>query len=94
MSGHPTQPLVLDEQGICRFKRNSLVAFLLDFVKERGLPLNDMACMPWPAEDWEQLMQLLGYSVCGYCDLLMVSEESKDVAMERGRKLVAKGADK
>lgn len=90
MNRHPMQPIVVDEMGVHRFKRNALVCFLLDFAKERGLTLNDLACLPFEDEDREQLAQLMGYSVCGFCDLSYVGEEVKDVAMARGQKLLAR----
>jgi hypothetical protein len=30
MPEHPMQPLVLDEEGVIRFKKNAVVRFLLD----------------------------------------------------------------
>jgi hypothetical protein len=74
MTSHPMQPLVKDDQGIVRFKRNAIVDFL---ARER---LNDLARMDFSAEDWEQLAQLIGYSVAGFSELSYVREELKDEA--------------
>ena len=63
---HPIQPLERDEQGVIRFKRNAIVAFLS---KDR---LNDLARMDFPKEDWEQFYQIIGYSHSGIPN---VSEE-------------------
>jgi len=58
--GHPMQPIVLDQNGTPRFKQNQIVYFL---VHHGGFNLNQIAAMPWPKEDYEQLMQLIGTSV-------------------------------
>ncbi len=78
---HPMQPVVKTKDGVHRFKQNSIVEYLRKrAADELGLGLNQLALMPFPQEDWEQFMQLTGYSVCGYCDLSMVSSKSKDAA--------------
>lgn len=71
-SKHPLQPMVVDEQGVRRFKKNAIVAFLLD---AGPYDLNKLACMPWSREDRVQLAQLIGYSVSGISDLSYVSDE-------------------
>lgn len=77
MSSHPMQPLVKDDQGVVRFKKNAIVQFLLD---DGPNDMNRLARIPFSKEDCEQFYQLIGYSVCGYCDLSTVSSESKDTA--------------
>lgn len=79
--GHPVQPIVYEgegEEAVIRFKRNAIVDFLLDWAKDRGMGLNDLARLPgphptyggaFPDDDWQQLAQLIGYSVGGYGDL-------------------------
>ena len=78
---HPMQPVEMVED-VARFKENKIVRFLLDTSKNT---LNDLACMPFDNEDWEQLYQLIGYSVSGFGDLSRVSEElvaKADAAVE------------
>ena len=67
---HPIQPLAPDERGTIRFKRNSIVDFL---AKDR---LNELAAMGFPQEDWEQLAQLIGYSLSGFSELSYVRDET------------------
>jgi hypothetical protein len=63
---HPMQPIGLDEKGTPRFKENKIVSFLL----HGGIyDLNKISMMPFPKEDYTQLMQLIGYSTSGYGDL-------------------------
>lgn len=75
---HPMQPVV-NVDGVLRFKANNIVRFLLD----RGP--NDLHALGsirylFSQEDWDQFMQLIGYSVSGYGDLSTVSRESVEAA--------------
>jgi len=74
---HPIQPLVIDEQGVTRFKENKIVRFLLD---AGPFDLNKLALMPFSAEDFSQLAMLIGYSLSGLGDLSYVSNETLDRA--------------
>lgn len=76
MSRHPIQPLEIDERGRLRFKRNTIVDFLT-----RGR-LNELSVMDFPQEDWEQLAQLIGYSLDGFGTLSYVSDATYNVAAE------------
>lgn len=67
---HPIQPLEKDADGKIRFKKNSIVDFLS---KNR---LNELSEMDFPQEDWEQLAQLIGYSLTGFSELSYVSDET------------------
>lgn len=58
VKSHPIQPLQM-EQGVLRFKRNKIVEHLLD---HGGIDLNALARLDFPAEDWTQFRQLIGYS--------------------------------
>ncbi len=77
MMKNPMQPLIRSDDGVVRFKANKIVRFLLDSGKHT---LNDLAKMPFDQSDFEQLFQLLGYSVCGFSELSGVSESAKDKA--------------
>lgn len=78
------QPLIRDKHGAIRFKANKYVDHLA-----HG-KLNDLALLDYPQEDYEQLMQLIGYSLSGYCELSGVSEKSKDRAERKAEKRFAK----
>lgn len=71
---HPIQPIEIDSHGHPRFKRNTIVDFL---AKNR---LNELAAMDFPQEDWEQLAQLIGYSLSGFSELSYVRNETFDAA--------------
>ena len=63
---HPMQPLVSDQHGVVRFKRNAIVEHLL---KHGGIDLNAIARLPFDNRDREQFAQLIGYSVDGFGEL-------------------------
>lgn len=65
---HPMQPLVKDEHGTVRFKRNAIVKHLIQGKQ------NDIAMMDFSDEDRVQVAQLIGYSVSGFSDLSYVSD--------------------
>jgi hypothetical protein len=71
---HPVQPLANDEHGRLRFKRNSIVDFLANG------RLNELASMDFPQADWEQLAQLIGYSLDGFGTLSYVTDETYERA--------------
>lgn len=60
------QPLVLDEDGVIRFRHNRIVRFLLD---AGPFDMNQIAVMPFSDEERQIFAQLIGYSVSGYGDL-------------------------
>jgi hypothetical protein len=69
---HPDQPMQIDDRGIVRFKSNKLIKYLVD---NKIIDLN-MCCVLYRSkvagitiEDYAQLMQLIGYSVDGFCSL-------------------------
>lgn len=66
MIKHPIQPTYKDEHGTVRFKSNTIVEYL---AKSR---LNELAEKNFPQEDWQQLAQLIGYSVSGFGGLSYV----------------------
>jgi len=71
---HPMQPIANDPHGIYRFKENAIV---LHLVQGR---LNELSTLGFSDEDWMQLMQLIGYSVSGWCGLSHTSDEAADAA--------------
>jgi hypothetical protein len=63
---HPQQEIVIDPDGVARFRANAIVRLLLD----RGpFGMNDLAEMPFSDEDRAQFAQLLGYSLAGFSEL-------------------------
>lgn len=81
------QPVHEDAHGVFRFRKNVIVDALVDRDEERGrvypdFPARTDGGMNWicaqdfAREDEEQLAQLVGYSVSGYCGMTYVSDES------------------
>jgi len=81
---HPVQPVIQDDYGIHRFKKNGIVAFLLG---NSGYDMNNLAEMRFSEEDQEQFIQLIGYSVSGACDLSYVSDRVANKGIRRSAKL-------
>lgn len=75
---HPIQPLELDEHGTLRFKKNSIVRYLLD---HGGIDMNGLAMLEFEDNDREQFAMLIGYSLGGFADLSYVSEETYGTAV-------------
>ena len=86
---HPMQPLVIDPDGVVRFKVNKIVRYLVD-----SLPgsMNALSMMPWRREDREQLAQLIGYSVSGFGDLSYARIATTAKADLRAAKLLRRRA--
>lgn len=73
---HPMQPIVFDGKantsqpfGVLRFKRNPIVDDLLSLGQGHGLGLDEIVRLVgdgYSQDDLDQLLQLSGYSVCGY----------------------------
>lgn len=61
----PMQPVLTDDKGIVRFQGNAIIQHMF----EKGqFDLNDL-CANFSIEDYEQLLQLLNFSVSGYGDM-------------------------
>ena len=69
----PIQPIIKDPNGVVRFQRNKIVAFLLD---NGPFDLNQLAMMDFSPEDRRQFAQLIGYSLSGYGELSYVDDET------------------
>lgn len=83
-TNHPVQPVIQDEHGVLRYKKNGIVDFLL---RESKWTLNDLAPMDFTQEDWEQFSQLTGYSVCGMNDLGHTTDRVAAIGAKRSEKL-------
>lgn len=86
---HPMQPVVLDKDGVVRFKPNAIVKFLLD---EGPFDQRKLALMSFKRSDWEQFAQLTGYSVSGFGDLPYARKKTVAKADAKVEKLLAKEA--
>lgn len=84
---HPMQPIVLDEEGTARFKKNAIVRYILEESKRVGVDMNYLARMEFSAEDREQFAQLIGYSVSGFGELSYASDQVYDKAIKQVEKL-------
>lgn len=82
---HPVQPVVIDKQGVARFKENKIVRALLD---TGTLDLNKIAVLDFPKEDRIQLAQLIGYSICGASELTYMPDSIIDAAQEEADSLM------
>lgn len=72
---HPNQPLVRDPEGVIRFKENAICRWLVDSGRAN---LNDLAHLPFSAEDHAQFAQLIGYSLGGWSELSYVTDAQYD----------------
>lgn len=66
---HPDQAEVVDAQGVLRFRKNAIVAFLLD---AGPFDMNSLSELSFTDADRAQFAQLIGYSVSGWHDLSYV----------------------
>jgi hypothetical protein len=67
---HPNQPIGFDDSGkVIRFKRNYIVEWLATERSDLNAIFRVHHGKPGFEEDYNQLMQLIGYSVSGYGDL-------------------------
>ncbi len=71
------QPVVKDERGVLRFKGNAIVQALLRESTLLGFGLNRLSeGEDFTQADWEQFYQLIGYTLAGYHELSMISDDS------------------
>ena len=90
------QPVVLDEEGVARFQDNPIVRYLVDWAQAKGMGLNELMMLSqhtgWKRADWEQLAQLIGYSVGGFGELTYVRDATYERAVvKKERALKGKG---
>lgn len=84
----PMQPVVWDGSGVLRFQKNEIIKYLLEVGK---LTINDLAKIPnFKQSDWDQFYQLIGYSISGYGELNLVSDESYQEACRKRDQLFSK----
>jgi hypothetical protein len=86
MTQNPLQPVIVDDDGVHRFKANKIVQYLLD--THPTVDMNHLAVLRvFSQDDREQFAQLIGYSVSGICDLSYVSDRVADYGLEESEKL-------
>lgn len=85
------QEIAKDENGIARFIGNRIVSILVEHGRKTGLDLNAIHGMAqeghFSVEEIEQLNQLIGYSVCGFCEISCHRESVKSRAWKKAQKL-------
>lgn len=75
----PMRPIALDQDGRPRFQENVVVRRLFDRASEHGYNMNHLrseADLHSAQADWEEFLQLIGYSTSGYGELSIVSAAS------------------
>lgn len=80
---HPMQPII-NLDNVVRFRGNPIVSFLLD---NGPYDMNRLAVMNFSAEDRQHFAQLIGYSVCGYCELSYVDDPHAEAAIHIAAKV-------
>jgi hypothetical protein len=83
------QQMRADERGVIRFRKNTIVDYLVQFAAERGVTLHDLAVHGFDKDDWAQFSQLIGYSVSGWGSLSYVTARQRDKADRRAAALLA-----
>lgn len=90
------QPIAIAADGCTRFSENRIVSRLLTVAQEHGYGLHEIAIAIAAAEgkfeqaEVEQLTQLIGYSVSGFCDLSTSKGYSKRAAWAKAQRLISK----
>lgn len=84
----PLQPFEVDEHAILRFRQNSLVRYMLEEGRRAGVfDLQRLADLPGVSRaEFAQLLQLIGYSLSGYEEHVLVSRSEWERAAEAARK--------
>lgn len=83
---NPMQPFVMDGE-VVRFKANKIVSRLLEIARRAGWNLNNLAdeSPDFSQDDYEQFVQLIGYSLIGFHELSGVSDETAFQATQNAR---------
>ncbi len=88
------QPIHLASDGVVRFKANPLVVRLLEVCRQYEFGLNELRDRQ-PArvtgDDWQQLAQLIGYSVSGFGDLSYADPHAVQQADAIAAELIREG---
>lgn len=91
---HPIQPIVMARDKVVRFHENRIVSWMLKMLELRGVNLNAIAATfdrtGKDRDDYQQLMQLIGYSVSGYGDLSCADRRVLSIADDVASRLASK----
>jgi len=87
------QPIITVDK-VVKFKENRIVSWMLKMLELRGIDLNHIAATfdrtGKDRDDYQHLMQLIGYSVSGYGDLSCHDEHVLRVADAAAERLLSK----
>jgi len=86
----PMQPVIMDKRKVARFKKNAIIEYLFE---ERLLDLNKLSMMDFPKDDYNQITQLLGYSVSGYGTLSTANWDHEHRAQQEVERLLGTSSD-
>lgn len=82
---YKNQPLIRDFNNCIRFNENRIISKLVEIARRHGYDLSEIAKETHSGKfsqgEVEQLLQLIGYSVSGFCDLELVTKTSKAKAL-------------
>ena len=88
---YPSQPIVKGEDGMIRFAENRIISAMLEHCKSTGFDLNYIHVEAqegaFSVEEIEQFNQLIGYSVCGFCEISCHRESVKVRVWKKAQKL-------
>lgn len=85
----PMQPIYIDDEGVARFRLNRIVRYLVNLHNGGLNGLQRELIGLAEREDWEQLAQLIGYSVSGFGDLDYASPEAVAAADAEAQRVVS-----
>ncbi len=90
---HPMQPIYLASDSVIRFRHNPLVTCIQRFAASKGFGLDELKKhLPSATDDdWQQLAQLLGYSVSGFGDLSYANPDTVQKADAIAVELIREG---
>ena len=93
MSHTTMQPVMIDQDGIVRFKQNRIVRQLIDKGSRAGFGIGEIkagvAAGTFDADEHMQLIQLAGINVDSYCSCSFVSKQSAGQATAAAAQCIA-----
>lgn len=85
------QPMIIDNNGVIRFKENEIVRYLLN---NGGIDLNKITLKEFSKDDRAQFAQLIGYSFSGFGELEYVKNKVYNKAKKKYNKIIEKLKEK
>ena len=81
------QEIILGNDGMIRFAENRIISAMLEHCNATGFDLNHIHIEAqegaFSVEEIEQFNQLIGYSVCGFCEISCHRESVKARAWKK-----------